>query len=560
MERPASVRTLAVLAFVALLVAAVVQAQTPAALTLGEQRTLVTLVNFQDDARQPYSVAYAHDLVFNSVSNFYLENSSGQTWLAGDVVGWYTLPMSASVCDTTLLSDLADQAAAAAGVSVSAYSRHVYMFPGSPCGWAGFATSGALPTRAWISGSISSNLVVHEIGHNFGLGHAGALHCDGGPLVEPCTTGELADPVDAMSSLGKGHFNAFHKERLGWLNYGGAPTITTVQGSGTYQIDALESPGAGSKALKILRSADPATGYRTWYYVEVRRALGFDSYLPDGTNTLAGVLVRMVSEPSATSYLVDMTSGTSQYQDAALALGQTFTDDQAGLSLTPMSVSDAGASVSVTLAAAACTPAAPSLTLAPGQSAAVTAGSAVSYTLTLKNTDNQSCGSSTFSLRSAVPAGWSASFASPSLLVAPGNSASTTLQVTSAPNAAAGTYGLTAQAADPSRTAAASASYVIAAPLTLSVSSGSGSYLTGSNAVVAASVYKGGLPVSGATVTFKVTAPSGKTTSGKVTTDANGAAAYVYSLRRKPAGTYSVLATVSTGGSSASGTTSFKVY
>jgi hypothetical protein len=537
------------------------RSQTPSALTLGEQRTLVMLVNFQDNTSQPYTTAYAHDIVFRSVSDFYLENSSGQTWLSGDVAGWFTLPMSASVCDTTLLSQLANQAASDAGFSVTSYSRYVYGFPGSPCGWAGFAASGSLPTRAWIGGSFPFNVVAHEVGHTFGLGHAGAMHCDGGPLGDPCTSGELADPLDVMASLGQGHFNAFHKERLGWLNYGVSPSITTVQGSGTFAIDPLESVVPGTKALKILKAADQATGYRTWYYVEVRRALGFDTYLPGGTNALGGVLVRIVSEPGATSYLVDMTSGTRQYQDSALLVGQTFSDDQAGISITPLSVSDAGATIAVTLGPGACNPGTPTLKLTPSQSSAVASGSTVSYTLTLTNSDSSSCGSSTFGLRAAVPSGWSGVFATPSLPVAAGSSASTTLQVISASSATAGTYSFTTQATDASRTASASGAYTVAAPLTISASTGSATYPLGSDAVMAASVYKGGLPVSGATVTFKITPPGGKATSAKTVTDANGAATYVLSLRRKAAaGTYSILAAVSTGGSTASATTTFKVY
>src|SRR5712671_5043909 len=42
--------------------------------TLGAQSTLVILVNFQDDStNQPYTVAYAQNLVFGTASNFFLE-------------------------------------------------------------------------------------------------------------------------------------------------------------------------------------------------------------------------------------------------------------------------------------------------------------------------------------------------------------------------------------------------------------------------------------------------------------------------------------------------------
>ena len=255
-----------------------------------------------------------------------------------------------------------------------------------------------------------------------------------------------------------------------------------------------------------------------------------------------------------------MTAATWQYSDSALAVGQTFTDDQAGISITPLSVGDAGATIEVTLGPGACTPGTPSLKLTAALSAAVAAGSTTSYTLALANTDSSTCPSSSFNLSAAVPAGWGAVFGSPSLTASPGASASTTLQVTSSSTAAVGTYSVTAQGADASRTVTASAPYAVAAPLVIAASSSSSSYATGSEAIIAASVYKAGLPVSGASVTFRITAPTGKTSSAKASTDSNGAATYVYSLRRKSAGTYKVVATVSVGGSSATGLATFNVY
>ncbi len=55
-------------------------------------------------------------------------------------------------------------------------------------------------------------------------------------------------------------------------------------------IEPLESAGSGPKALKTLRASDPATGEQRWYDIEVRRALGFDSFLPGNTNALDGVI------------------------------------------------------------------------------------------------------------------------------------------------------------------------------------------------------------------------------------------------------------------------------
>src|SRR5258708_17969618 len=101
-----------------------------------------------------------------------------------------------------------------------------------------------------------------------------------------------------MGITGPSHFNAFQKERLGWLNYGAAPTINTAQASGSYTIDPYETAGTGAKALKILKSTDATTGAKTWYYIEYRQAVGFDAALASMpyANFQNGVIVHVGSD------------------------------------------------------------------------------------------------------------------------------------------------------------------------------------------------------------------------------------------------------------------------
>jgi hypothetical protein len=54
--------------------------------TFGVQQTLVILLNFQDKATQPYTLASAQDVTFNQTSSFYVENSYGQSSLNGTAV------------------------------------------------------------------------------------------------------------------------------------------------------------------------------------------------------------------------------------------------------------------------------------------------------------------------------------------------------------------------------------------------------------------------------------------------------------------------------------------
>jgi hypothetical protein len=316
--------------------------------TFGEQRTVVLLVNFQDNPIEPYTLDYARSVVFATTNNFNLENSFGQTWLTGDVYGWFTIPLSSTVCDYPTLATYAQQAATEAGANLSAYNRYIYAFPTNACNWMGLGTVGGNPSQAWIKGDFDLQVVAHELGHNFGLMHSNAWECGTTTLGDSCTHLEYGDVVDTMGTLLSGHFNAFQKERLGWLNSGVLPPITTVQTDGIYTLDPYASAGAHPKALKILKSIDATTDKKTWFYVEVRRPLGYDSFVSRYSNLLSGVIVHTGSEATGnSSYLLDMTPTTSSWFDPALPVGQTFLDLDSGVTIAPLSVGDTGAVVSV---------------------------------------------------------------------------------------------------------------------------------------------------------------------------------------------------------------------
>ena len=253
-----------------------VVASAPLANTTGEQKVAVLLVNFSDDTRQPYTQAQAQDVVFNQVSGFMRENSFQKTWLSGNAFGWLTLPI-AKTCLTTDIADAAKVAANGAGINLAGYGRVVYVFPrNDSCVWSGVGTVGGLPSDAWINGRLETKVVAHELGHNFGLQHSHASDCDATPFGPNCVVQDYGDVADVMGNTGATHFNAFQKERLGWLNGTAQPTITSVTTSGSYTIGAYENATVESKALKILKSTDPVTGAKSWYYVEYRRPLGYD--------------------------------------------------------------------------------------------------------------------------------------------------------------------------------------------------------------------------------------------------------------------------------------------
>ena len=446
-------------------------AATSPVLTLGAQKTLVMLVNFADNPGQPWTPADAHNHIFGDASNFYFENSYGQTWLVGDVAGWYTLPMN-STCDVAAIATAAKQAAVAAGYSLAAYQHYIYAYPANAtCGMSGQGTIGGNPSELWINGDLSLHTVAHEMGHNFGLYHSNSLKCDAGVLSGNCTVAEYGDLFDTMGMNGNLHFNAFQKERLGWLNYGASPPITLVQSSGTYLIAPYETADSGSKALKILRSTDPVSGAKTWYYIEFRRAFGYDSGLATMpyVNYQNGVYVHLGTDGDGrSSRILNMTpnSGVADWYDVALVAGQSFTDGTGGVTIAPLSVGAAGISVAITLSAptappVSCTRANPKLSLV-GSGQSVGAGSTLSYTLSVTNQDSSGCTADTFSLSDVLPSGWNGSFVASSLTIAPGATVSTTLAIASPIGTAPGTYSLNAAAASGGYQASAGATYTIA--------------------------------------------------------------------------------------------------
>ena len=322
--------------------------------TLGEQRTLVILVNFLDNPTEPYTPEYAQSVVFGTTSQFFLENSFEQTWLTGDVVGWVTIALSSTVCDTYGIATQAQLATSAAGVNLAAYAHYVYAFPQNyACFFWGRSTLGGSPSQAWINGDFELGVTAHEFGHGLGLWHSHSMDCGAATLGSSCTAYEYGDTLDMMGASSFAHFNAFQKERLDWLNSATSPPITTVLTSGTYTLETYELAGSGPKTLKILKSTDPSTGQRTWYYVQSRQAIGFDGGLAGNTNVLNGVLIHFGTESNGnSSYLLDMTpeSGSSIYldwRDPALVVGQSFADPDAGVTMTTEWVSAIGAAVTV---------------------------------------------------------------------------------------------------------------------------------------------------------------------------------------------------------------------
>ena len=336
----------------------------------------VVLINFSDNTSQPFTPAAVASSLFSnpsSVAAYYTEQSHGKTMLTGTVFGWYTIAAPGLDCDSNF-EMWASLARAKVGSAINAYSNVMYIFPTLPdaqCGWAGL---GDMPgSETWINGYVQLRVMAHELGHNFGVHHANSYNCTvGGTRVAVaadanCTSTEYGDPFTVMGTGSTRQFPAFHKGELGWLQ----PTSTyTVTSSGTYTIAASEEDTASTQLLRI-----PRTGGAL--YVDVREPYGtyFDNFLP-GSGPVSGVMLR--KGPSAYNRtqpsLIDATPGTagsSAFNDAALAVGQSVTDPVSGVTITTTALTAGGATVTVTVPGAGNAPGAPANVVATAASGGV---------------------------------------------------------------------------------------------------------------------------------------------------------------------------------------------
>lgn len=426
--------------------------------TTGQQNTLVMLLNFEENPNeQPLSVDDANSLVFGTVDDFYRENSFGQTWFSGQVVGWYTLPVSNQVCDYQGVQDAADQKAIASGIQLEQYDRIIYMMTKMDCGTIGSATMQGMPSRAWINGKLTAMNIAHELGHNFGLNHSSALDCGDKTLSEQCTTLGYGDTYDVMGGS-EGYINTFQKEQLGWLEGSHAVKTIEVTQSGTYTITNYETQSNDPVTIKVPRGVDPATGKQSWFYIEYRQSVGYDDFLDERSykfyrgDVTAGIIVRTALEGDGKSSRLlhlktDVEDNYNDWLDPAMPVGGSYTDPISGVTINLNSENGTQTDVTVTLVGpgsggdiGSCAINTPSITAQAITDSAVLAGEAVQYQLNITNNDSADCDSASFDINTAVPSGWQVT--NEQVTVAPGTSQQVVITATSSQDATAKDYSL----------------------------------------------------------------------------------------------------------------------
>jgi hypothetical protein len=326
--------------------------------TTGAKKVLYIRIDFSDLPGDPkygwggsnpavYTAAYVQNLADTVVSSYFVTSSYGLTSTTNTVTTQlYRMPQTAAYyaannANSQLHSDA--QAAAAANYTISSYDRIVVLFSslnnitGSKINYGGYADIGA--RRVWLNGECDFRLLPHELGHTFGLYHAGLWQVTDGNATSANGTGvEYGDPYDTMGSNQandtRTDYSAMGKNRLGWVT---DSQVKTVTANGTYRIyasdtnNAVAAPSAPTLALKVARDSGRS------FWISLRRNFTSNSSMQHGACVIWGYnSVQSDTGGGYLSALLDATTPGLGTSDAALAVGASLADSVSGVLIRPL--------------------------------------------------------------------------------------------------------------------------------------------------------------------------------------------------------------------------------
>ena len=202
---------------------------------VGKQKVLAVLVSYgpRPFARTAVTQALKDADAFLERSSFGRVSLLATTtpWLAGGA----TEPSCADSGDRMFAPLRA--VATAAGYDPTRFDRILYVVAGPNCGFHGIEYG----NEVLLVREPDAHLIVHELGHTFGLPHAGASAVCG----TWCVTQEQGDLYSPMGA-GFTDFSAYEKEQLGWI-----PRQPRVARGGSYVVYPWNVHGVAHQAVVI---------------------------------------------------------------------------------------------------------------------------------------------------------------------------------------------------------------------------------------------------------------------------------------------------------------------
>ncbi|KAL4421234.1 hypothetical protein ABPG75_010525 [Micractinium tetrahymenae] len=161
-------------------------------------------------------------------------------------------------------AEAADEALRQRGVNLDAYKHRVYLLPPSQCGFVGLGyigCDGSFDCRVWIGADVWATpaAIVHEIGHNLFLAHAGAV----------TSAGVFDDYADISGTMGYCCSdrcpNTPHAWQLGWVTMQQIDGTTIKPGQTlTFSVSSQAVSRQAGLRITLGNSSDPLfVGYRT---------------------------------------------------------------------------------------------------------------------------------------------------------------------------------------------------------------------------------------------------------------------------------------------------------
>jgi hypothetical protein len=360
---------------------------------ISDQKTLVLLIDFTDSGPRPFSKEEAAQLIFNGqFQNFMKEQSYQQISFSGDVYDWIRINAKGSELPFQQTKNICDLRNDTIGIPIKQfivnqnidlkkYDRWITLV-NHPSMDGLCASVGKLSSPIWFQTEQSDPYLLsfviiglnnfnqpynqlfskstlqwtkldHKlalgISYNLGLPNARGWDCDDQIIYgNNCKEYSSGNYFDIMgTSLYSLHYNAFHKELLGWLK---EPSIININQSGRYKIRYLEKPTTTSKypraAKIIIPSLNQSRNYTPLaFYIEFRKGVGFDQWLDniELRSNQKGLLMHQIvnsrSAPFSYSRLLDMQPTTLNWQEdlqqATLNSNNTFRDEGLGLTIGP---------------------------------------------------------------------------------------------------------------------------------------------------------------------------------------------------------------------------------